>query len=162
MRAKEQSRLRAKALASVVLPIPGTSSNSTCPSTSSATNMNSVTSALPMITWDTFPWIACENSAKFIETPYHPRCYPAGVSKSWGSERRLSSKAYRNQASGSTDNPLGLDTSLRSYSAGAGLGLFSTLPQLLYAPLSGSCAIWYMFFRHCQHGRDPISISDVK
>jgi len=48
----------------------------------------------------------------------------AGVSKSWGSEpfdwaqdkRRLSSVAYRNQASGFTDNPLGLDTSLRSYS----------------------------------------------
>jgi len=33
--------------------------------------------------------------------------------------RRLSSKAYRNQASGSMSNPLGLDTSLRSYSAGA-------------------------------------------
>ncbi len=41
------------------------------------------------------------------------------ISKSWESERRLSSVAYRNQASGSTDNPLGLDTSLRSYSAGA-------------------------------------------
>ena len=36
-----------------------------------------------------------------------------------GSERRLSSVAYRNQASGSTGNLLGLDTSLRSYSAGA-------------------------------------------
>ena len=57
-----------------------------------------------------------------------------GVFKSWGSERWLSSKAYRNQASGSTDNPLGLDTSLRSYSAGARPGPFSTLPQLLYAP----------------------------
>jgi len=37
-----------------------------------------------------------------------------------GSERRLSSGAYRNQASGFTGNPLGLDTSLRSYSAGDG------------------------------------------
>jgi formylglycine-generating enzyme required for sulfatase activity len=57
-----------------------------------------------------------------------------GVFKSW-SERWLSSEAYRNQASGSTDNPLGLDTSLRSYSTGAGLVLFSMLPQLLYAPV---------------------------
>jgi hypothetical protein len=38
-----------------------------------------------------------------------------GVYKSWGSERRLSSVTYRNQASGSPGNPLGLDTSLRSY-----------------------------------------------
>jgi len=30
--------------------------------------------------------------------------------------------------------PLGLDTSLRSYSTGAGLVLFPMLPQLLYAP----------------------------
>jgi hypothetical protein len=35
------------------------------------------------------------------------------------SERRLSSEAYRNQASGPVEDPLGLDTSLRSYSAGA-------------------------------------------
>ncbi len=46
----------------------------------------------------------------------------------WESERRLSSVAYRNQVSGSGENPLGLDTSLgrvasaRSYSAGAGEG----------------------------------------
>ncbi|MFQ5856638.1 MAG: hypothetical protein ACE5LU_13455 [Anaerolineae bacterium] len=32
----------------------------------------------------------------------------------------MSSVAYRNQASGFTGNPLGLDASLRSYSAGAG------------------------------------------
>jgi len=30
---------------------------------------------------------------------------------------------YRNQASSSADNPLGLDTSLRSYSAGTGVAL---------------------------------------
>ena len=35
------------------------------------------------------------------------------------SERWLSSVAYRNQVSGSLHSPLGLDTSLRSYSAGA-------------------------------------------
>jgi hypothetical protein len=57
-----------------------------------------------------------------------------GVFKSWGSERWLSSKAYRNQASGSIDNPLGLDKSLRSHLTGAGSGPFSALPQLLYAP----------------------------
>ena len=56
------------------------------------------------------------------------------VFKSWESERWLSSEAYRNQASGPTDNPLGLDTSLRSYSASARSGPFSTLLQLLYAP----------------------------
>ena len=60
-----------------------------------------------------------------------------GVCKCWGSEpfdlaqdrRRLSSEAYRNQASGFTNNPLGLDTSLRSYSTGVGLGLFPMLPD---------------------------------
>ncbi len=60
-----------------------------------------------------------------------------GVCKCWGSEpfdlaqdeRRLSSEAHRNQASGFTNNPLGLDTSLRSYSTGAGLGLFPMLPD---------------------------------
>jgi hypothetical protein len=52
----------------------------------------------------------------------------------WGSERRLSSEAYRNQASSSMGNSLGLDTSLRSYSAGARGAPFSVLPQLLYAP----------------------------
>jgi hypothetical protein len=38
-----------------------------------------------------------------------------GVCKCWGSERRLSSVSYRNQASGFMDKPLGLDM-LRSYS----------------------------------------------
>ena len=52
-----------------------------------------------------------------------------GVCKCWGSERRLSSEAYRNQATGFTNNPLGLDTSLRSYSTSAGLGLFPMLPD---------------------------------
>jgi hypothetical protein len=46
---------------------------------------------------------------------------PSGYGHTCRSERRLSGEAYRNQASGSVGNPLGLDTSLRSYSAGAGL-----------------------------------------
>jgi hypothetical protein len=46
-----------------------------------------------------------------------------GVCKCWWSERRLSSEAYRNQASGSANNSLGLDTSLHSYSAGARKGV---------------------------------------
>ena len=57
-----------------------------------------------------------------------PPLRPA-TSEYWGSERRLSSRAYRNQASGSVSNPLGLDTSLRSYSAGAGLGPFLDWPR---------------------------------
>lgn len=46
---------------------------------------------------------------------FQPKTYLLNV---LGSERRSSSVAYRNQASGSTDDPLGLDPSLRSYSAG--------------------------------------------
>src|SRR5205807_9450644 len=44
----------ANALASVVLPIPGTSSKSTCPSQSSATINRSIISSLPTITRPTF------------------------------------------------------------------------------------------------------------
>jgi len=52
-----------------------------------------------------------------------------GVCKGWGSERRLSSRAYRNQASGLAGNPLGLDTLLRSYSTGAGLAPSQCTPD---------------------------------
>ena len=54
-----------------------------------------------------------------------------GVCKCQGSERWLSNEVYRNQASGFTNNPLGLDTSLCSYSTGADLVLLPVLPQLL-------------------------------
>src|SRR6266567_3671839 len=54
MRWNEQPRDFANALASVVLPIPGTSSKSTCPSQSSATINRSITSSLPTITRPTF------------------------------------------------------------------------------------------------------------
>jgi hypothetical protein len=76
--------------------------------------------------------------------PARSRLQP-GASECWESERRLSSQAYRNQASGSVDDPLGLDavlslskhTSLCSYpstssgqrSAGAGLGPFLDWPR---------------------------------
>ncbi len=71
--------------------------------------------------------------------PARSRLQP-GTSECWESERRLSSDlgrvaqsvsrpAYRNQASGSVDDPLGLDTSLCSYSAGAGLGPFLDWPR---------------------------------
>ena len=42
--------LRATAFASIVLPVPGTSSSSTCPSLSNATSSNSITASLPTIT----------------------------------------------------------------------------------------------------------------
>ena len=47
MRLNEQESERASALASVVLPTPGTSSMSTWPSHSSAVSINSTTSSLP-------------------------------------------------------------------------------------------------------------------
>src|SRR5437868_438409 len=50
MRRNEQSSVRASDLASIVLPVPGTSSISTCPSHSSATSSKSMTSRLPTIT----------------------------------------------------------------------------------------------------------------
>jgi hypothetical protein len=75
------------------------------------------------------------------------RLYARGAAV--GAIWRFFRHTVRNQASGSTDNSLGLDTSLRSYSASAGSGLFSTLPQLLYAP-------------HCSHlyGYVPIGSPD--
>src|SRR5216683_4375778 len=50
MRRNGQSSVRATDLASIVLPIPGTSSMSTCPSHSSATSSRSMTSRLPTMT----------------------------------------------------------------------------------------------------------------
>ncbi len=54
MRWKVQSSERARALARVVLPMPGTSSMSTWPSQSNATIASSITSSLPTITRFTF------------------------------------------------------------------------------------------------------------
>src|SRR5205823_380989 len=54
MRLNEQSRVRATDLASIVLPIPGTSSMSTCPSHNSATSNRSITSRLPTMTCSMF------------------------------------------------------------------------------------------------------------
>ena len=54
MRANEQSSERASALASVVLPTPGTSSTSTCPSASSATTARSTIAASPLTASRTF------------------------------------------------------------------------------------------------------------
>ena len=45
---------RANARASVVLPVPGTSSNSTCPPASSAASIRSIGSAAPTTTEATF------------------------------------------------------------------------------------------------------------
>src|SRR5712691_1267510 len=50
MRRNGQSSVRATDLASIVLPIPGTSSMSTCPSHNSATSSRSMTSRLPTMT----------------------------------------------------------------------------------------------------------------
>ena len=58
------------------------------------------------------PWLAWLDLAlSFLRRRPHA-CDATGVSKSWGSERRLSSVAYRNQVSDSTDNPLGPDAVL--------------------------------------------------
>ena len=54
MRAKEQSSERASARASVVLPTPGTSSTSTCPSASSATTARSTIAGSPLTARRTF------------------------------------------------------------------------------------------------------------
>jgi hypothetical protein len=52
--------------------------------------------------------------------------------------RWLSNEVYRNQASGLANNPLGLDTSLFSYSTGAGFVLFPITPQTpIYALQQG-------------------------
>ncbi len=45
---------RARARASIVLPVPGTSSSSTWPRQSSATTASSITGRLPMITFSMF------------------------------------------------------------------------------------------------------------
>src|SRR5260370_9002179 len=54
MRWKEHPSDLASDFANIVLPIPGTSSKSTCPSQSSATINRSITSSLPTITRPTF------------------------------------------------------------------------------------------------------------
>ena len=54
MRANEQSSERARARASVVLPTPGTSSTSTCPSASSATTARSTVAGSPLTARRTF------------------------------------------------------------------------------------------------------------
>ena len=73
MRANEPSRLRASALASIVLPMPGTSSISTCPSTSSVTSSSSVASALPTMTWAMLDWRVLANWVKSMRAS----CYVA-------------------------------------------------------------------------------------
>src|SRR5438445_4430813 len=50
MRRNGQSSVRATDLASIVLPMPGTSSMSTCPSHNNATSSRSITSRLPTMT----------------------------------------------------------------------------------------------------------------
>ncbi len=55
MRRTEQSMERASALASIVLPTPGTSSMSRCPSASSTVSESRTTSGLPSITSSTEP-----------------------------------------------------------------------------------------------------------
>ncbi len=57
MRRTEQSTERASALASIVLPTPGTSSISRCPSASSTVSASRTTSGLPSITCSTAPRI---------------------------------------------------------------------------------------------------------
>ncbi len=59
MRLKEQSRDRARALARVVLPTPGTSSISTWPRQRSAIIISSTASSLPTITLPTFFVSSC-------------------------------------------------------------------------------------------------------
>ena len=54
MRLNEQSSDRARALASVVLPTPGTSSINTCPRHSIATIISSMVLSLPTMTLPTF------------------------------------------------------------------------------------------------------------
>ena len=57
MRRTEQSIDRASALASIVLPTPGTSSISRCPSASSTARANRTVTVLPMITCSIFATI---------------------------------------------------------------------------------------------------------
>ena len=59
MRLKEQSSERARALASVVLPTPGTSSISTWPRHSTAIIISSTALSLPTITLPTFCFSNC-------------------------------------------------------------------------------------------------------
>jgi len=63
MRWNELSSDFANAFASVVLPMPGTSSSSTCPSHSSATSSSSTVSSLPTMTRATLALIRLAVSA---------------------------------------------------------------------------------------------------
>src|SRR5664279_4608627 len=58
-----ESTVLASALASTVLPVPGTSSISKCPSESTATMASLITSALPSSTWEIAPAIRPPTSA---------------------------------------------------------------------------------------------------
>src|SRR4051812_32011990 len=77
IRRNEQSILAARARASRVLPTPGTSSISTCPSASRATTASLITSALPRTTRPTL------SRSRFERLSRSSRVEDAG-SKVWG------------------------------------------------------------------------------
>src|ERR1035437_693845 len=71
MRRKLQPRLLATALASMVLPVPGTSSIRRCPRQSNATSVRRTSWRLPMITRSTFAATLSPVSLMVVICPYY-------------------------------------------------------------------------------------------
>ena len=69
MRRKEQSMDRARALASMVFPTPGTSSMRMCPSAIRATRASWTSRPLPWITRSMFCWMAANRVANCSQSP---------------------------------------------------------------------------------------------
>src|ERR671912_256222 len=87
MRRTEQSIERARALASIVLPTPGTSSMSRCPSASRATRARRTTSVLPSMTRSMLARILSKEEATSSMPPVSGRVVAtAGWLLSWGAE----------------------------------------------------------------------------